>query len=800
MARPLVLLVVAGLVLAVMVALVPGAAPVGNAHASPVAAAVHPAGTLVVSPLNQYGYYESTFYTGLGVEVYFYVAESSGDHFANVSIIDPNATRDGLTNPVATFEVNVSSGSYNSQTEGVGYVLPTSLVYGGWWEINATAPLGGNATAFFEVITYQVSLSPNPSDVLPGYGAKVAFIVEATVNEAAYTHASVAMTAEYYDGLTGLWEPLALTNSTFPVGSAVGSTSYTVPLNASPFHYIYFYVWANVSSNGNMSVSSGTDAWVSEYYDAFLYVDCPTCLGSTVPVGAQVELEVYVEYDNGYNIEPLPGATVQFAFHNHTALIPAASVPGTPPAAVITSSNGYADVLFLADSPPFSTGTNAYDQVNISVLAVPSPNGSLRVWQNFTWTFTVAKPTPAAPLIEIKFGQSQYASGDTLVAHWNISLQNGSAPVGWSASFDAVELYSSQGYYFGALNAVSGLSGTITFSIPVNYTGYIEVAMLASNATDEVYGYAETDAYAPAIILTPSEYAFAGGDTVTVTVTPFGSVVNASTIYYTVLASTPSGGGPTIVLAQGTVVGGAFEFTIPKSNVPLYVYITTFAQNPTLGDVASAGLTLDEKSGYTMSVGISTQSSYSDGSYQPGQTLTVTWSVTPYGLDTLPQYFYVGLSNWNGEWGYAPPLDEVTTNHSSGSFQYTIPSGTAAGIESLYVSADLNTGYCVGVCYAYGQVSFMVNPSPSALSGELSPGSGLTWGWLILLLIIVVVAVVLIVLILRGRRGPAAAPAPSGTINPPAPPPSSPPPQEWKEPEASGSDQPPMPSPPPGAQ
>src|SRR5580693_2773962 len=94
--------VVAVLILSALLA-VPTAVRAGPVSASGTHTESRPAATDSIFPTNQYGYYRTTFYLYASdddTNVYF-DASDSVDGNVTVTINDYNATRDGLTNPVA---------------------------------------------------------------------------------------------------------------------------------------------------------------------------------------------------------------------------------------------------------------------------------------------------------------------------------------------------------------------------------------------------------------------------------------------------------------------------------------------------------------------------------------------------------------------------------------------------------------------------------------------------------------------------------------------------------------------------
>jgi hypothetical protein len=240
---------------------------------------------------------------------------------------------------------------------------------------------------------------------------------------------------------------------------------------------------------------------------------------------------------------------------------------------------------------------------------------------------------------------------------------------------------------------------------------------------------------------------------------------------------------------------------VPSTGGPDSYTVYAYLSSAATGLVAATNLTITQSWGYNVFLGVTTASSYSDGSYQPGQTVTVSYQIAPYGNAPLPVLFTftVGLAG-------TQISNLVSTPSTSGTFQLTIPSGWQTGVAILQVQLQgtyLAGNSCAGgICE--GMSAITINAHPSALSMEIGAGSGLTVGWLILLILVIVVFVVLLVLILRKRSTPPSGGAPPVTtpMTPPAPAPSSPGAAEWVEPSSSppaSSGQPPMPSPPPGA-
>jgi hypothetical protein len=825
--RALVLGIAVLLIVVPTLAVVFAAAPAAPGKPVPasVGVSVRPDATIGVTPVLLSGSAPGSLIFTAGETVYFRVSDTGDDNKVTVSINDTNASRDGLKNPVATWVVNASTGTYLSTTAGLGYQIP-ALTYGGNWNITAYGAVGGTATKDFLVRTFQMDLSA-PSIVLPGYSNKVQFVLTALPSGAPYTAASsVNLSATYYDGTTTLYAPLKLNISSFGAGVAEGSVSFVLPTNASAASgtvpgsgYVTFEAWANVSSDGLLSVIGYQDSNIAQLNAPSIslsYNGYVIGVNEILP-NSLVMATVHIDMSYGDTTTvPAVGIPISFSFFSAGTAVPIASVPGSPPASVTTASTGDASIVFWASPTVFST--SGIDQVNASATILPAVGGAAATYSNVSATFSVLSNGLVGVSVNVEYTAPEYYGGQSGSATWSIDSPGTHT---WTAERYEIDIEADQNedlwttYQVGTL---SGTSGTIAFSIPQNFTGYWEVIVIAHNATLEVSGSAYAQVLASGILISPSTWSYAPGSTVVCKVTTEGSGFTGATLYYTVSSGSA-------VFASGTVANDSFSIGIPSSNVPDALVVTVVAQSPTLGVFATSQVDLYESGGYSLTTGISTVSKYSDGTFQPGQTITITWSYHVYGTVVAFPSFVVSL--WtSANWFYDlaayylvyPPIASETTSSTSGSFQYTIPSGTGAGIQSFMVDMEptptvTQDGVWPGEALNATPISFDVNPSPSALNYEIGAGSGLTVGWLILLVVIVVVAVVLVLLIRRGRspRGPASTYRSSEPMSPPAPAPSTSPAAEWKEgsgpeaggttpPAGSGDSQPPLPTPPSGSQ
>lgn len=783
---------VAGLLLAT--GLVGAFAPLASAGPAPGVAgpaSVHPAAAVTVYSTDSSGYIVDNFYTGYSSgEVYFEVFNPV-DNFTTIHINDLNASRDGLTNPVFTFTANTSTGANYSATYNLGYLIPLGLVYGGLWNVTASGTTGGFSAYQFFVHTYYPEISVTQSQYLPDATATATFFVYADPNSGPYGHAQVTVTGDYQTNTSTYW-------SLFPVKSFntawMGNFSFTIPANASTDGYAELQIWANETAPAPTNVSEYTNRFfgTSNLTAPMLTLGaCAWGCGSTAAFvsGQTAFLNVQEWIVGHYGTTAASGMNVALTFRAGASAV---SVPGVP-SPLTTNATGGAEVAFIASSSVFSTTST--NEINVTVTDPSDASLGSFVGHIF---FAVTSQASVAPVLALTLNSLQYYGGDTATVTWQMGGVNASATQGWSVG--QWYAYEENGAYttiaWGFLNS-SAVTGSFSFAIPLNFGGDIYVYVQAYNASQETAATTYATVTAPTILLNPSEAYYLPGDSVTVAVTTEGSIFSSTTLYATV--SEPSGNR----LVSGVLTGDQVQFTIPTTGTPNYVTISVAAQSMTLGIVAAATTTIDEGSGYQLLVGVSTKSNYADGSFQPGQTIQLSYTLVAIGPTTvLPRnlyvYVYPGSTNYYGsEYGSL----QMETTSSSGTLSYTIPGNTPAGNQMFSVYAVAVT--CSYSCGAGNSFSVYVEPNPSVLGMDLGAGSGLTVGWLILLVIIVVVGILLVLLIRRrGGRGSMAS-EPVKPYN--SPPSSSSSPSgsgggaSWQEPPASGgpsSSPPPMPQPP----
>lgn len=819
--RALILAVVVLLIASSMIVLGPSSARGAPASAVRGPALAHPAVTTVQmytssgeSPYNNITYYTTGINYAYGSNVLYFAIYDPSDSSVKFAITDPNATRDGLANPVfsATVPINTTTHAYYSTGTGLSYTFPATLKIGGGWNVSASGAVGGNVSYPIFVGTYfeNIGGSPSPySIVLPGESITVAYQALSDANGAPDSAITdVSYNGLYFGANNTPWNLFAGGTVTQPV-SSLGSYTFTVPANATYDSYLYVNVWVSIYVGGQMAENESYGVYYTVggvyLYSFSLGTNggvCPNGIQSYYSSGSYVQACAIVGAFGGFDqFSPVPNLSVAINFWNGTKLV---TPPGNTPTSLTSNATGFVTFSFWANSPQFSSWYSFpfYNSVNLTVTdpaAKPVPANA----QFITWDNTTFYVTPGSGSVGVTVGLNQlsYYPGQPITATWSINPTNATA-----GTVQAVQyyIYGNNGDFLGQGPISSTAStGTIAVTLPSGYTGEFSVLVFASNATQSFEGQVTGVVVPPALYLTPSGTTFTPGATVTVEAQAWGDAsVSSPTITYQVYAEYGlgyTGFGGSGLVASGTVANGSsFSVVVPSTGAPNRYYIDAYLSSATSGTLASSVLDLYQSWGYSVYVGVSTPSRYSDGSYQPGQTITVTYQIVPYGNAPLPTLYTFDV------FMYGTQISSmISTPSTSGSVQLTIPSGWPTGV--VFLEVELQGTYLYGnSCYGgycFGETAITVNAHPSALSMEIGAGSGLTVGWLILLILILVVLVVLVLLIRRKRSFP-----PSGgttlttPMNPPAPAPSGPAAAPWQEPSSPASDgQPPMPSPPPGA-
>ncbi|MGA8543098.1 MAG: hypothetical protein WB947_06140 [Thermoplasmata archaeon] len=758
--------------------------------------------------------------------IQFKVHDTDADATVNLTLNDPNATRDGLSNPVFSASVAIDSITHGSTPaqNGLVYTFPSAIVYGGGWNVTVSAPLGGFAFENLTLYTYGVSDQSNPaqgSAVLPGESVTLNWWVVSAANGGAYNDlTNLTLWGSYYNG-TAYHDAFSTALVALPL-TAAGSTTFTIPTDAAALTTFYFNL-SGVVKVGSTVTANWTyysalfvgNTWIS---GGSMSSPCGTVNDGAFFVGCPVQVIGYAGAEAGAQFNPVPGLTVTIAFWNGTTHV---TPGGNPPTTLSTAANGEVSFSFTADVPPFTLDTvhPFVNAVNITVNDTKATGvGAWTTWHN--GSFRVA-PGAATGAVEVALNANEYAPGATVTATWTLSSSNTSV-----GALDATEweLATENGGLLATGSITSTAStGTFTVPLPADLLGQFYVWVIATNATSSFSGGAYAIVEQPTLAVSGSLY-FTPGSQLSWNLVFSPAALAGTTTTYTVIGYWDDQYGDEIsngLVATGTVgSSNVVSYSVPGTGAATYYDLEVSAQTTATGVYATAGTDSELETGYYVEIGVSTASNYADGSYQPGQTIQVSWAVYSYSGLPLPPTYQVYIALGPLAFFFGPNVavaETLATTATSGTIGLTIPSNTPSG--SLGIGGEVYahglfsgpgceeesnfTGYC------WAQTAITVNAHPSLLSLELGAGSGFTVGMLILLIVIIAVALVLFLLMRRGRSPKSTPSTYSATepMSPAAPAPSTAPATEWKEtPSTPPTDapapdaQPPLPTPPSGAQ
>jgi len=765
--------------------------------------------SLSPTTLNGYGSSTDTFYPGAvgSGSIFFAVSDSNtGDKQVNITVTDPNATRDGVSSPAFQLEANLNTTThtYNSWLANAGYAFPGSIPYGGTWAANFSESATNYVDVPIYVDVYQVNLSDSIgyTAALPGSAITIFWNLTSTANGVSfYTKATnVYITGIYTGNGTSdkLFHPAntALT----PTSTGFGMWKGNIPANATPdtLVEVEVYAYTNISGvtvqneSGYLYISVGSlylrGAGIEAAPGRCTFGDySPFAVGSTLSVCLQVQADWFGELYDVY------GAPVTLNYWNGTAHV----TPSGAPTSVATDQYGEAIVTFVADVPPFSQTIHKVVDNGVN-LTVSAPGADTH---GYTWAIHdnlsfVLNPAPTGGgYVNVTLDKAAYAVGSTATVTWSIHSSDPAKtgpidPVAW------VLYYGRGEQQITALNTTAQ-SGTFTVLITPAMVDisdpYLYVGVYAANATRSFGWFAEAYVIGPTLFLSTPSYYYTAGSSISVTPVVQGTGTGAIISYqveaywqYQFEENLSTG-----TATNNTPITAAIASTAPPQYIYVYVWLTL---DGTVVDSQDLELTLEY--GYVVQLGVTTASSYADGSYQPGQTVTLSYALDGIGGAPVPQLVDFAIVTQN-----FPSVTAGEQIAPTGTISYTIPSNAVRGsLEiSLYVDSPLPAP-----CMPYdnrceANTTLQINPSPSVLSLELGAGSGVTVGWVIVLVLVLVVGAVLAVMLLRrraGRGGKSTSPGSSGGST------TSPPP-EWKEPGPGGNPPPSSggspPNPPTGA-
>lgn len=592
----------------------------------------------------------------------------------------------------------------------------------GWWEhaltLAADLPDGSytmrvrDATTHaimddldFDVQKYVFEVWADRDYYLPGMTANIQYI---TMDVATFTQAT-GVTITY----SAMWYNL-IGNATWlnsTLAGVSGVQQFVIPTDANMSWDVSIVYWANESTRS----ASGS-----------VTLDFAMLSGSVsiAPLGTLMPGETVVPTVTAYLGvgDPLPGAAVDISvLANGTAILAYGSTNLT------TDLQGQATHTFtLVDAA--ADGTYV---VSAKITMVGYSATVIGLFQ-----------VQSDGEILVKLDKERYYGGDDIVATLT--------PM-WNGKIVEVPNF---GYAFivdtGVLVWGNTSETTITATIPANYYGDIDVGASAYYNGMEISGGTDSEVRFADIALTAQRNDYRPGDNL---VFEWNIVtgVSAGTLMYDI---TDSNGLLITTESPAFATAGSFSQLVPTVDAPSHYYVHMWMTTGT-GGYADADLTVDMLNAHELQIWVE-KSGYADGTYKPGQTVKLHYSIGAYVMDPLQSYILHVTTDYN-----PVGMDFIVTD-PVGTVEFALPDDAPAA--EMGISATL------------------IDPVTGPVSGDTTAltVSGQLTGWdksiagmsaidfSILLLLIIMILLLIVMPFLKGRMG-APKPAEAPKVEPPPP-------------------------------
>ena len=513
----------------------------------------------------------------------------------------------------------------------------------------------------------------------------------------------------------------------------------------------YSAMWGNSSGNATwlnstLTGSSGVQQFV-------------------IPTDIAMWLDVEITYWANESTRSASGSvTLDFAMLTGGVSITPAGIlmPGETVATTVTAYLGVGDPLpgAAVDISVLANGTAipAYGSTNLTsdlqgrvthtfTLVDAAADGTYIVSAKITM---VGFSTTAIGLFQVrstgeiwvKLDKERYYGGDDIVATLT-PLWNGKV----------VEV-SNFGYAFmidtGVLVWANTSDTTVSATIPTDYYGDIEIGVSAYYNGIGIDGGDSSEVRFADITLTAQMNDYRPGDNL---VFDWNIVTGASagTLMYEITDSNEM-----LVRSDSPAFAttGSFSQLVPTVNAPQHYYVHMW-MTTAAGGYADADLTVDMLNSHELQIWVE-KSGYADGTYKPGQTVKLHYSIGAYVMEPLKSYILHVTTDYN-----PVGMDFILTD-SVGTVEFALPDDAPAA--EMGISATL------------------IDPVTGPVSSDttaITVGGQLT-GWdksiagmsaidfSILLLLIIMILLLIVMPFLKGRMG-APKPVEAPKVEPPPP-------------------------------
>ncbi len=348
---------------------------------------------------------------------------------------------------------------------------------------------------------------------------------------------------------------------------------------------------------------------------------------------------------------------------------------------------------------------------------------------NETYTAQDTRTISGLVWLDVQLDRDSYISGDTM----KITLSTRQPSNVKVDGFD-VWIYSTLGgSKVGLLYYTYTSTDTLTYTLPMNQTGGVFVEAKAHFSTGDVaYSSASASVSWGRIYLDASEETYThAGEEVVIYSHLESKIMHPNLIHFFITDSKGK------VIEDKNASEGEFLFTIPSMSSSRY---TIHAEAIYRNMRVYGTLNLYRYTGYLVSVHLVTPSRYQNIVYQPGQKITISYSIEKVGTFDS----YMPVIHWRILDTQYQGVELLKPGALNGTFTITVPSGLRGGyILEVWVSdlSDTNSNF--------GLLSINVGSG----SWSMQDVAGMPLLSFINLVLVIVAIIIGVIAIMRQRRG-----------------------------------------------
>ena len=330
-------------------------------------------------------------------------------------------------------------------------------------------------------------------------------------------------------------------------------------------------------------------------------------------------------------------------------------IPGYGASNLLTDSNGNLRHVFQLNA-------TIPDGTSFLVRADGVANNAVTAFA--TDTFVVN--SRAGMTIALSFDRSQYLSGDTVTM--TVDVSGSAGPSTFTYIYEARD--SSPGG--GLLDRQTSASNVYVYRIPTTFDGPISFSALVDDGQgNRRFASRPFTVVIGILVVNLDRSEYNGDETVTAsyTLTRNPGVFANPTYYYEIFDTS------FILVKSGIATGPNVPYVVPHVPSSMYTFQITATE---------AGRSLSGSASANIVSGVQLTLDFDRASYNPGETMRITYHLVPRGRTALPAsfLFLVGMPGAPPKW--------VQTTQASGVISYTVPAGMNTGAQFVTVQ-EFNT-------------------------------------------------------------------------------------------------------------